>query len=855
MAAPIPPDKISEVYSLGGRPKLTPWTQEGAVPSNLGPFYPPSGGVPPAQAGRIFKRSSVLNPVTGLRDGEIVLNTQSGAERTDTYVYPTSSADVLGPRTYFDPVLNAFRVGATTGDQWDRSVAGRVGQDSVAIGVDGVAGGTASVVLGTAATVEPYALMWGGDPTARAAMQSQTSGPNQVTLSTGELHVYTDTWTAGPSGATAGGVYLDAAEVRATNALVGATLRSDAPPTATTGGAVEVRARSAQPASLTDSGTYWVRADAPDFVPAFTDNNGNTTILTGGAPAGVFFNQAGAPTTTVQASGDATNDFSFGSLEMEFPPGTETNRFLFDKSAGAFRAGVAGAQWNAANRGAASAAFGTDNTASGVSSFAAGDTNIASGDRSTALGSNQTASGDDSLAVGLGHTVSGAAGTALGDTNTVAGQNSLVGGRQGADAGFDNCLVWSNAPGSIQPTANDQVVLNGACFFNGPVSVVGGAAALSLDGPTGSTTVTTAATTDYAIELPAGAPTQKDMMLVVDTLGPVNTLKWDLVPDESTFKKLFLEGTSAVNLTELTTAATTPYGIQLPAVGPTDPDQVLLTVAVGTPTTTKWGFVPPVSSFTSLVLQEAGTPANTTTLSTASTAPYNIRFPTVAPAAAGQQALVTKVAPDAVNELDWKNVAVDGGNALGATLTVGTTDAQSLELVTSGATAVTVAATGAVTTAAGLTVTGSITAGGATPNPAVSTLALLSARVRTIVVTTTPRPVTNEESGAYFELGVGAGAVELPAPVSAGVHYIFENNDGTAKTIDLRTTIGAPVFRALGAATWPITTPTLTDYPNPGTPFSDGITSGTSRDIIHLMFDGNNWVGLGVASGWAAVIL
>ncbi|MCP4439721.1 MAG: hypothetical protein GY810_12325, partial [Aureispira sp.] len=86
----------------------------------------------------------------------------------------------------------------------------------------------------------------------------------------------------------------------------------------------------------------------------------------------------------------ATDDFVFGSTSLDDIAGTDDDyRMFFDKSKGAFRAGVVtGTQWDDVNVGLISTAMGYATTASG--------------DYSTAMGYATTASGYNSMAMGRG---------------------------------------------------------------------------------------------------------------------------------------------------------------------------------------------------------------------------------------------------------------------------------------------------------------------------------------------------------------------------------------------------------------------------------------------------------------------
>lgn len=76
-------------------------------------------------------------------------------------------------------------------------------------------------------------------------------------------------------------------------------------------------------------------------------------------------------------------------------------RLLWAPAKSALRAGtVSAAQWDSANVGTNSVAFGSDTTASGTQSFAHGSGTVASGAQAVALGSLTTVSGDNALAIG-----------------------------------------------------------------------------------------------------------------------------------------------------------------------------------------------------------------------------------------------------------------------------------------------------------------------------------------------------------------------------------------------------------------------------------------------------------------------
>jgi hypothetical protein len=114
-------------------------------------------------------------------------------------------------------------------------------------------------------------------------------------------------------------------------------------------------------------------------------------------------------------------------------------RFLWYPKKAALRAGiVSGTQWDEANVGQSSVAFGLGTIASGNSSFAAGWFSSATGMNSVALGAGTTSSGLQSVAIGGGaglpmvasgrssFVVGGLANTASGDFASIVGGTSSI---------------------------------------------------------------------------------------------------------------------------------------------------------------------------------------------------------------------------------------------------------------------------------------------------------------------------------------------------------------------------------------------------------------------------------------------
>lgn len=161
-------------------------------------------------------------------------------------------------------------------------------------------------------------------------------------------------------------------------------------------------------------------------------------------PAGYFYlNTTPNPDIVRQPTTAAfTEDFVFGSTQLDDTGNPAYyHRFMFDKSKGAFRAGyTSSTQWDDANRGTYSVAFGENCRASGMYSYASGSATIASntgsfahgvssnvtGAYTAAFGSGGTHAGNYSGSFGSGHTMSGSTSFASGSSNNVSGSDSAA---------------------------------------------------------------------------------------------------------------------------------------------------------------------------------------------------------------------------------------------------------------------------------------------------------------------------------------------------------------------------------------------------------------------------------------------
>lgn len=124
----------------------------------------------------------------------------------------------------------------------------------------------------------------------------------------------------------------------------------------------------------------------------------------------------------------------------------------------AFRAGSAtGTEWDAANIGTGSAAFGQTNKASGINSAAFGSSNTASGSRAICFGASNTATNSYSFAAGLLSNCTGVAAFTTGFANNVSGDYATGLGTTLTVSGFASCAI-----GDTQVITSDQSVSLGS---------------------------------------------------------------------------------------------------------------------------------------------------------------------------------------------------------------------------------------------------------------------------------------------------------------------------------------------------------------------------------------------------------
>ncbi len=206
-----------------------------------------------------------------------------------------------------------------------------------------------------------------------------------------------------------------------------------------------------------------VSASSPTSGDCIVYNNGTGNWESGSCATGSnlgIFEVASNVVRMKSTAGDYTNDdFVFGSPQLDDDSDANHDaRMLFDKSKGAFRAGqVDGTQWDNANIGDESVAFGLNNTASGTRSFVTGFNSIASGTYSIALGNNLNSTGQNSMAWGNYVNATGQYSTAGGATTVASGIGSFAIGEDtiaSGDQSFAFGLGDATGTGVNRPTVS-----------------------------------------------------------------------------------------------------------------------------------------------------------------------------------------------------------------------------------------------------------------------------------------------------------------------------------------------------------------------------------------------------------------
>jgi hypothetical protein len=249
------------------------------------------------------------------------------------------------------------------------------------------------------------------------------------------------------------------------------------------------------------------------------------TVLT--VPIGGAF-LAAAGVTSNSPGTVATDDFVFGALSLD---GAGT-RMLFDKSKGAFRAGtVTGTQWDDANRGAASMAWGQDTIASNTYATAWGELANAGGIRATAWGNDTVAGGENATAFGYETSAGGIESVAWGYFTSAAGVNSTAFGT-GIDVTGNHSVgigLGNNTAGDFTEAAADTFAIYGGIFKYVDTNE-GLGKILTSDASGNATWQTSAPSWTTSIETTDPTPTTGDFEYLADTTGGAFTITLPVAP-------------------------------------------------------------------------------------------------------------------------------------------------------------------------------------------------------------------------------------------------------------------------------------------------------------------------------------
>lgn len=172
----------------------------------------------------------------------------------------------------------------------------------------------------------------------------------------------------------------------------------------------------------------------------FSTTPGNIIQQSAGSVA-IGFPSYSTPTTTLLQvkNGSVLFDGGIGTTPMS----GAGPRMMWIPAKKAFRAGMTTAtQWDDANIGNYSAAFGINTKATGSSSFAAGSTAYATGGQSFAINANTTASGMNSFSGGSGTTASADYSFAVGFGTVSQSSYSFVIGKHNLNPGTYSTNTW-----------------------------------------------------------------------------------------------------------------------------------------------------------------------------------------------------------------------------------------------------------------------------------------------------------------------------------------------------------------------------------------------------------------------------
>lgn len=173
------------------------------------------------------------------------------------------------------------------------------------------------------------------------------------------------------------------------------------------------------------------------------DNTATAAVWTettqSGGGGGVWDVTSNVTSNTGASSDETADDFVFGSDQLDDDgSATHDTRIIFDKSAGAFRAGtVTSTQWDSASRGSNSTAFGNNCTASGINAFAQGSTCTASGQQTFIIGNLNTGSGSSAFGGGQSSDANGSRSFCFGFDSLTSATDAIAIGHEAVGSSTD----------------------------------------------------------------------------------------------------------------------------------------------------------------------------------------------------------------------------------------------------------------------------------------------------------------------------------------------------------------------------------------------------------------------------------
>lgn len=389
-------------------------------------------------------------------------NVTSSGDADDDFVFGSSqlvndkATNDDNARMFFDKSKGAFRAGETNAGQWDDD---NVGNYSIAMGTGDKASGYGAVSIGTnnSATASG-AIAIGTDAT---ASQEYAIAIGQYNLANGvnstALGINT---TASGSNATTMGNHTIA---RGESELAIGSYNTDYTPVGDDTDRAFVIGNGTSDGSESDAFTVYKNGNAlldgnlSLDEPTIDEHAATKKYVDDNDEVGAFTN-----TSNVISAGDADDDFVFGASDLY----TDGTRMFFDKSGGAFRAGVTTAdEWIEGSVPQWSFASGYKTTASGIGSVAMGHSTSATDLAATAVGRLSVAAGRNSFAAGIGTNAGSYAETAIGSYNTTY----TVVNSQNFNAA-DRLFVIGNGSSSV---ASDAMIVykTGDAIINGNLTI------------------------------------------------------------------------------------------------------------------------------------------------------------------------------------------------------------------------------------------------------------------------------------------------------------------------------------------------------------------------------------------------